>query len=145
MGLHRVYTTEWLSHIKTIVSLLQGLPWWSNGWESTFQCCDMGSFLAGGTKESHDAGQLKPHAATCTMKTQHSPKIIINKKLFHIFKKLQERFSRTNRSMGDVKWDSNLQQLTFCLIEPWWNLKSNLVLHFNTCYPYILLLLFFSH
>ena len=31
-------TTKQLSHnIRTIVSLLQGSPWWSSSWESTFQ------------------------------------------------------------------------------------------------------------
>ena len=45
-------------------SQVQGLPWWSNGKESTFQCRGHGFNPWWGTKIPHSAGQLSPRAAT---------------------------------------------------------------------------------
>ena len=41
-----------------------GLPWWSSGKESAFQCRGWGSILGGGTRFPYAAGQLSPHTTT---------------------------------------------------------------------------------
>ena len=43
---------------------MEGLPWWSSGKESAFQCRDTGSIRGQGTKIPHVTGQLSPCATT---------------------------------------------------------------------------------
>ena len=56
---------------------LLGLPWWSSGKESTFQCRDVGSSPGRGTKIPHATGQLSLRATTtefvCLNETARMP------------------------------------------------------------------------